>query len=316
MLAGFDPFCNRKTGLPDLRPAEDLSVEELRNLLAEKRRGQRQARLEHFRKTGRLVVLSQQPGSNSLGTLRSEFMEESLLKPARSRSRGKVWLDRLLLLVELGALAGLAFVFLNGFNLLSTLNQEVSSALVQPTLTPTAIIRDVVLPSGHTPPNSPGGSQFNEAEIPEHLRPLVQSLANLPLPTPGPQQAIRIQIKEIKVDHPVVQGDGPEQLKKGVAQHIGTPNPGLKGNLVLSAHNDIFGEIFRDLDKLKPGDTVMLFTSQRSFSYVVRQTQVVEPTQVEVMAATQEATLTLISCYPYRVDNKRIVVTAYLQETP
>jgi sortase (surface protein transpeptidase) len=31
-----------------------------------------------------------------------------------------------------------------------------------------------------------------------------------------------------------------------------------------------------------------------------------------VMAPTTDATLTLISCYPYRVDNKRIVVTAVL----
>ena len=34
---------------------EDLSVEELRKLLIEKRRGARQERLEHFRRTGRVV---------------------------------------------------------------------------------------------------------------------------------------------------------------------------------------------------------------------------------------------------------------------
>jgi len=31
-----------------------------------------------------------------------------------------------------------------------------------------------------------------------------------------------------------------------------------------------------------------------------------------VMAQTQEPVITLISCYPYLVDDKRIVVTAYL----
>jgi sortase A len=97
-------------------------------------------------------------------------------------------------------------------------------------------------------------------------------------------------------------------------QFIGSPNPGQVGNIVLSAHNDVFGEIFRDLDQLNPGDEVVLFTNQRTFTYVVQDTKIVEPTQVEVMAPTNEPVVTLISCYPYLVDNKRIVVRAYLKE--
>ena len=91
-------------------------------------------------------------------------------------------------------------------------------------------------------------------------------------------------------------------------------NPGEDGNIVLSAHNDVFGEIFRDLDHLQSGDEVVLFTSQKTYTYVIDETRIVEPTQVEVLAPTENATLTLISCYPYMVDNQRIVVTAYLKE--
>jgi sortase A len=136
--------------------------------------------------------------------------------------------------------------------------------------------------------------------------------AEIVVPTPGPQHAQNIKINAISVFAPVVQGDGWEQLKKGVGQHVGTPNPGETGNIVLSAHNDVFGELFRDLDKLKPGDEVVLYTQQRAYTYIVRQTQIVEPTQVEVMAPTRDPVVTLISCYPYMIDNKRIVVTAYL----
>ncbi|HQP08386.1 MAG TPA: class D sortase, partial [Anaerolineaceae bacterium] len=175
-------------------------------------------------------------------------------------------------------------------------------------------ITAVILPSGHTPPNSPGGVQPNDAEIPEHLRPLVQSLVNLPLPTSGPNQAVRIQIPAIEVDAPVVQGDGWEQLKKGVGQHIGSASPGEPDNVVLSAHNDVFGEIFRNLDKLKPGDSVVIYTSQQAFTYTVESTMIVEPTQVEVMAPTSDGVVTLISCYPYMVSNKRIVVIASLEQ--
>ena len=169
------------------------------------------------------------------------------------------------------------------------------------------------LPSGHTPPTSPEGARPNEDEIPQHLKPLVQSLANIPIPTPGPEQAIRIQIPAIGVDAPIVQGDGWEQLKKGVGQHIGTANPGSAGNTVLSAHNDIFGEIFRDLDRLQPGDEITIYTTQRSYTYVISDSIVVEPTQVDIMENTSQATLTLISCYPYLVDDKRIAITSRLK---
>jgi sortase A len=108
-------------------------------------------------------------------------------------------------------------------------------------------------------------------------------------------------------------GDGWEQLKKGVGQHLGSANPGEAGNLVLSAHNDIFSEIFRDLDQLKEGDEIIIITQDRSFTYVVTGTLIVEPDRVDLLAPTSNSTITLISCYPYRVDNLRIVVQGVLQ---
>jgi sortase A len=243
-------------------------------------------------------------------------LEEAPPSPPQ-RQRGKTsrpWFEKTLYYIEIGAVLGLVLMVVFIFSRLSSLNQEVASALQQPTLTPTPLIMAVVLPSGHTPPNSPGGVQPNDAEIPEHLRPLVQSLANIPIPTPSPEQAVRLQMPAIAVDAPVVQGDGWEQLKKGIGQHIGTTNPGQKGNLVLSAHDDVFGQIFRNLDHLQEGDKIVVFSSQSAYTYIVRQTQVVEPTQVEVMNQTQEPIVTLISCYPYLVNNKRIVVTAFLEQ--
>lgn len=294
---------------------EDLSAEELRKLLVEKRRASRQDRLERYRRTGRVVLVAPDTDGSSLENMRTgEFDDgEQDNQTNQSNQRRRKILDGLLLFVELLAVVGLLLLLLNGVNMMRDLNNEVATALEQPTLTPTPLIVSVVLPSGHTPPTSPEGAQPNEAEIPQHLRPLVQSLANVPLPTPGPEQANRIQIPAIGVDAPIVQGDGWEQLKKGVGQHIGSANPGDKGNVVLSAHNDIFGEIFRDLDRLKPGDEITIYTNQRAYTYVVSESQVVEPTHVEVMENTSQPTLTLISCYPYLVDDQRIAVTSRLQ---
>lgn len=295
---------------------EDLSVEELRRLLVEKRRGVRKERLENFRRTGR--VLSVTPESSDFTSDRSAPIVDTAeaasstpeLAPANPRRK---FMDRVLLGVEVLAVLGLIAVLMNSLGMLRTLNTEVASALNPETVTPTPLVMAVVLPSGHTPPDAQGNTRPNEAEIPEHLRPMVQSLVNLPVPTAAPDQAVRIQIPALSIDAPIVQGDGWEQLKKGVGQNIGSSNPGQDGNVVLSAHNDVYGEIFRYLDRLAPGDQVIVYTQQRQYTYVVDRTILVEPTAVEVMASTGTPTVTLISCYPYLVNKQRIVVFARLQ---
>lgn len=289
---------------------EELSVKEILYLLVEKRRTWRRVRLENFHRTGRVTSLVNEL---DMAEIEGKKIGFGISKTRNQRGFHRTWLDKILIAVELLVIAGLVAVAGNAFSSLNELNRSVASSLQQPTLAPTPIIREVVLPDGHTPPNGPGGARPNEAEIPEHLRPVWQSLSNLPTPIPAVEQAIRIQIPEISVDAPVVQGDGWEQLKKGVAQHIGTPDPGENGNIVLSGHNDVFGEVFRYLDRLSPGDNIILFTSQRQYTYVVIGTQMVEPTAVEVMAATSDARVTLISCHPYLVDIHRIVVSAVLQ---
>ena len=296
---------------------EEFSEQDLRRLLLDKRHDSRQRRLEGFRRTGRAVRLAPDLPPAALDEWRTQPPIEGQEAGSGSLdlfSSKRRFFDRLLLSVEVLAVLGLAGVLFNGFGLLRTLNQEVVAALRQDTPTSTPLITAVVLPSGHTPPSAAGGAQFNEAEIPEHLRPLVQSLANLPVPTPGPQQAMQIDIKAIGIlNWPIVQGDGWEQLKKGVGQHFGSANPGENGNVVLAGHDDVFGEVFRDLDKLQPGDQVILYTMQQQYIYLVTETRIVEPSQVEVMNSTSDPTVTLISCYPYMVDNKRIVVFAQLQ---
>ena len=297
--------------MPRRKAPEDMSVEELRRLLIEKRRGARRERLEHFKRTGRVVDVAPDSLSDSAPVV--ETLEDNGDQPLVPATKRRRVMDRLLLVVEVLAVMGLVGVLISGFGILRTLNEEVASALIQETLTPTPLVMAVVLPSGHTPPDAQGNTRPNVVEIPAHLQPMVQSLANIAIPTAAPDQAIRIQIPAIEIDAPVVQGDGWEQLKKGVGQNVGSSNPGQNGNVILSAHNDVYGELFRFLDKLQPGDQVILYSQQRQFVYVVDRTALVEPTAVEVMAPTGSPTVTLISCYPYLVDKQRIVVFARLQ---
>ncbi len=173
--------------MPNRKSPQDLSVDELHRLLVEKNRAARQERLDRYRRTGRVVRVASDLDGPAFEGWRTSPIED---EPAEAkRGRGRRVLDFFLLLVELSAVAGFLWIVFSGLQMLQELNREAIAAIEQPTLTPTPLIQAVVLPSGHTPPDSPGGTQFNEAEIPEHLRPLVQSLFNAPAPTPSPEQA-------------------------------------------------------------------------------------------------------------------------------
>ncbi len=248
------------------------------------------------------------------------------VRPLADRDKTTRWRqlrDRLLLSVEVGALIGfvalIGVIALNVWDIMETTRQEMAAAaaaIPTPTAAPDINVA-IVLPSGHTPPNTPGGARPNINEIPEHLRPVVQAQWEAPVtrPTPGAQSPVRVRIPGARVDHPVVMGDDWETLKRGVGHRIGSANPGQRGNMVLSAHNDIYGEIFRYLDQLQPGDEIFVYTVSEEFRYVVSEQRIVSPTDVWVLASTQGPTLTLISCYPYLIDTERIVVFADLAES-
>jgi sortase A len=315
----------------DRRPVEELSIEELEEILAIRKRAAREARLKRLRAEGRVLDVPEAisatpdqataPQRDTAAVVRrstvSNFYEEE--KPRRhfgpSAQTLRRWRDRLLLLVEVGAVVGLILIVISVQQTRVETNETaVAAQPALPTPVPTPLISAIVLPSGHKPPIAPGGAAPNDDEIPAHLRAVAQSITPQPIPTPGPGQPTRIQIPAINVDAQIVQGDSWEQLKKGVGHHIGTANPGERGNLVLSAHNDVFGEIFRHLDQLEPGDEIVVYSGSQRYRYTVSQQRLVAPTQVEVMASTNEPSVTLISCYPYLVNNQRIVVSGQLSQ--
>ncbi len=285
--------------MTDRRSIDSLSINELEQLLFQRRQRARLAG-RYPRKGGEA----------------SPFVQPVRRAPV---SRRQKLLDFLLLLAELGVAAGLIYVTYSGLKSLKTLNQEAAAALALPTLVPprpTPLIGLAVLPDGHEPPTAAGDAQWlEESDLPAGISFLVTPLPPLPPrppPTPEPGSPRRMVIPAINIEAPVVQGVEAEQLKLGIGQVPNTSWPGQVGNSVFAAHNDIYGELFRHLDQLEPGDEVFLHTATRSYRYVVRGWKIVEPTEVKVMEPTPTATLTLISCYPYLVDTQRIVVFADL----
>jgi LPXTG-site transpeptidase (sortase) family protein len=94
--------------------------------------------------------------------------------------------------------------------------------------------------------------------------------------------------------------------------HIGTANPGEPGNVVISGHISSIheGAVFKRLPEIKIGDGVAVITDDRNYLYQVVDTNIVEPTQIEVMNATADQMLTLLTCFPDGIYSHRLVVTA------
>ncbi len=261
------------------------------------------------------------------------FEDELDARPRRNgkpKSQAAIWWNRLLLLVEIAAALGLIWLVVGLFQSLQevnhtaeTINREyqatAAARVVIPTATPVINVAAVVLPTGHTLKINDKGivesASYNLDEVPAQYRDQYKALASQPQPvrTQVPEGPNRIQISKIKIDSTVVSGDDWQALQLGVGHHLGSANPGERGNMVLSAHNDIYGELFRELDKLKPNDTVVVSTATKDYTYIVREQRLVRPDEVWVLGPSNDKQVTLISCYPYRVDNKRIVVFATLQ---
>lgn len=268
------------------RRVDEISIEELEQLIAERKAAR--ARGEEFTKDR---VQARRRALRRLG-------------------------NRLFTLLEIGVVLVLVFSVVDWLRTRNTVNEAAVANLAQvlPTPTTAPAIGVAYLPGGHTPPTSPDGAQPIEASIPEHLRPLVNVATPALLPTvePQPEQPVRIEIPSIGVDAPVVLGDDWESLKLGVGHHIGSANPGERSNMVLSAHNDIYSQIFRHLDDVQLEDEIVVHTATRAFRYVVKAKRIIEPTQVEVLDPTRKPIVTLISCYPYLIDTQRIVVVGEL----
>jgi sortase A len=330
--------------MPDKRTVDELSIEELERILAIKKREARQNRLTQMQNSGRMVNTSVPltvPATNEgVASTSNDYFPKSstptfdddLSTPFKRKNKDsgswRKFLDGSLLLVEVMAIVGLvgiAVVLLNGMNLLQEQSAEVQAVAQStyraslPTIAPTPTIQlaNVVLPGGHTSPLGDGGGQFNFDEIPVHLREQLRDQIFLP-PTvrraePQPETPIRVIIPDLNIDQTIVQGVDWEALKLGVGMLPNGATPvGNNENVVLAAHNDIYGEIFRYIDQLQPGMIIQIQTQTRFYDYVVTSSQIVDPDDVYVMEPRGYSAVTLISCYPYQVNNKRYIVFAEL----
>lgn len=88
---------------------------------------------------------------------------------------------------------------------------------------------------------------------------------------------------------------------------LGSAYPQDIGNQVIFAHAK--AGLFLPLKEVKVGQKVYVFTKDSWYTYQVQQIKEVLPSQVEVIAPTKDAVLTLYTCSGF-ADSKRLIVTA------
>lgn len=127
------------------------------------------------------------------------------------------------------------------------------------------------------------------------------------------QPLTRISIPKIDLDAIVVEGASNDQLAAGPGHVTDTALPGEIGNAVITAHRDTF---FRRIFELDQGDEITVERNGRRFRYQVTGKKIVKPEDVSVLDPTNDAQLTLITCYPIHYIGpapKRLVVFSKLE---
>ena len=132
-----------------------------------------------------------------------------------------------------------------------------------------------------------------------------------PIPPEGQVEGI-IHIPKIGLNMAFVEGTSRDDLKKGPGHYPDTPMPGTIGNAAIAGHRTTYLHPFYDVDKLQPGDDIIIDTVAGTFTYEMTQQLIVHPTDVSVVANTPDPELTLTSCNPRYSARQRLVIKAKL----
>ncbi|MBN1935704.1 MAG: sortase [Anaerolineae bacterium] len=196
-------------------------------------------------------------------------------------------------------------------------------AVVLPMATPTVFL------SAATPTLMPGSTPMPTSS---------PTSTSTPSPTPTPARPPagrppdRIQVPSINLDATVVEVERTMMVVDGqyvstwaVADyaagfHSESVYPGHVGNTVLSGHNNIRGEVFRDLVDVQVGDEVVLYVGEQVYRYRVREKLVLPDRDVSLEQRQENARwigtfpderLTLVTCWPYTSNSHRVIVVAF-----
>jgi sortase A len=154
--------------------------------------------------------------------------------------------------------------------------------------------------------------------------------------------AVQLLIPSLGLDAPVVEVswevtfDGEtwqsvwQTADSAVGHHRDSANPGESGNIVMSGHHNTRGEVFRQVSEIgqpgsafQTGDEIILVAQDGTrYAYTVVDWERFEENgttaderrrHASFLGQTTDATLTLVTCWPYESNSHRVLVIAKLE---
>ncbi len=142
----------------------------------------------------------------------------------------------------------------------------------------------------------------------------------------------RLYIPRIKKNVPLISVPGHQNwnqleqfiqagLQDGVVVHPVSHAPGNYGNFFLTGHSSYydwdpgrFKDVFALLHEVEVGDTVEVYWEGKKYEYLIRLSEIVPPTAVEVLNQPKDRSImTLMTCTPVGTNKNRLILTAELQ---
>ena len=126
----------------------------------------------------------------------------------------------------------------------------------------------------------------------------------------------KVIIPSIEVELLIIEGESDKNLGLGAGHMMHTAYPGEKGNCVLAGHrNYTFGSMFNRLGEVVLGAEIHVETKNIIFTYVVDEIEIIEPTKLDILNQPEnEKRITLLTCHPINIGNKRLLVKGHLLE--
>jgi LPXTG-site transpeptidase (sortase) family protein len=141
-----------------------------------------------------------------------------------------------------------------------------------------------------------------------------------------------LRIPSINLDAPVVKvAEKKIQLENDIVSQLHVPHAfavgwdehsapvGSSGNTVFVGHNNIYGEVFKDLWSLQTGDEIIVKTGSGDRSYLVSRVVTLDEASLPIEKRIDNASwirptfheqLTLVTCFPYSSNTHRLIVIA------
>ncbi len=124
----------------------------------------------------------------------------------------------------------------------------------------------------------------------------------------------RIEIPTIGADYIVIQGTDEGDLQRGPGHYPTTALPGQGRTIGIAGHRTTYGAPFNQIDKIEVGDEITLEMPYATFTYRVTKTDIVDPSDVEIVDDVGHELLVLTACHPLYSAAQRYAVFAELDD--